>query len=66
MSADSILGRRLFIGGATHDVFADDEGQYVLDDNGVKVRGVWVVPEGEDGESDQPVIVHSARRRRLS
>jgi len=47
---------RVYEHGSTRAVYLDAEGQYDLDDDGAKVRGVWLVP-GEDGEADQPLIV---------
>ena len=33
MNPDPAIGRRQFTDGTTREVFADDEGQYVLDDD---------------------------------
>lgn len=49
MRSNSAIGQRRFVDGITRDVFVDAEGQYVIDDDGEKIRGVWVVPE-EDVE----------------
>jgi len=49
MNADPVIGRRSFTDGVERDVYLDgDEGQYVLDDDGEAVRGVWV----SDAEPD--------------
>lgn len=61
---DLIIGRRLFTDGSTRTVFADDLGQYVLDDHNEKVYGVWIwhegmlddLPEPRD-YVDKPIIV---------
>ena len=54
---DPNIGKRRFAGGSTRDVFTDDEGQYVIDDDGVKIRGVWLL----DAEADVPVIATAER-----
>jgi hypothetical protein len=57
MNADPIIGRRLFTDGATRDVLADYDGQYVIGDDGEKVRGVWLLDE----EADVPFVVAEDR-----
>jgi hypothetical protein len=49
-----VIGQRQFTDGATRPVYADEQGQYVVDD-GERIDGVWRVPEGD--EADLPVIV---------
>ena len=41
------IGSRLFVGRATRDVFVGEDGrQFVLDDGGNRVHGVWIyIPE---------------------
>ncbi len=56
MKADTIIGRRAFTDGTTRDVFEDADGQYVLGDDGRKVRGVLLLTD-QDDEADVPVIV---------
>jgi hypothetical protein len=52
------MGRVSFVDRTNRDVFADEEGQYVLGDDGEKVRGVWLLP---DDEADRPLIVPAVR-----
>jgi hypothetical protein len=56
---DPIVAYVEFVGGATRPAFQDAGGrQYVLDDGGNAVWGVWfLTPE----ECDQPVIVDGSR-----
>jgi hypothetical protein len=52
--ADQIIGQRTFTDGSTRPVYRDDTGQYVLDDHGQPIPGVWLVPDDRDpneGES---------------
>jgi hypothetical protein len=62
MNADPIIGRRLFTDGATRDVFADREGQYVIGD------GAPAGPEAARWPSwkwaNEPGRVESVVRRR--
>ena len=52
--SDVHLGRVRFADGASRTVLFDQHGQYVFDDRGWKVYGVWVHP---DLEPDQPLVV---------
>ena len=58
MSADPVIAPRSFSDDTPRDVYLDSEGQYVLDE-GMKVRGQWVVPN-EEAEADAPVFVGPA------
>jgi hypothetical protein len=52
---DRVIGRRLFTDGIERDVYEDAQGrQYVLDPDGEKVYGVWLLP------ADEPVITEAA------
>jgi hypothetical protein len=42
---DRIIGVRVFSDGTLRNVFEDARGQYVLTDDGHKVRGSWIVSE---------------------
>jgi hypothetical protein len=53
-----VLGYRSFTDGSTRLVYADARGQYVFDDDGNRVYGVYLVPEEE--WADVPVIVDCA------
>jgi hypothetical protein len=39
------IGQREFVDGATRIVFEDAQGQCVLDDDGQRVYGVWLLPD---------------------
>jgi hypothetical protein len=58
MIADSVIGHRQFVDGSTRLVYADGRGQYVFDDDGNRVYGVYLVPE--EAACDLPVIVGPA------
>jgi hypothetical protein len=46
MSEDArIVGQREFTDRATRPVFQDDKGRFVLDDNGMPIRGIWILPD---------------------
>ena len=48
------LGERQFTDGATRPVFRSDDGrQFVLDDNGEPVYGVWLHPD----EYSEPITI---------
>jgi hypothetical protein len=49
------IGHLQFSDGTTRDVHRDDHGQYVLDDGGQKVYGVWLPTD--DALDDAPLIV---------
>jgi hypothetical protein len=57
---EPVLGHRTFTDGSTRLVHADARGQYVFDDDGNRVCGVYLVPEEET--ADLPVIVEAAAR----
>ena len=44
-----------FTDGITRPVFEDAKGQYVVDDEGFQVRGVWYIPQEE---CDLPTVVN--------
>jgi hypothetical protein len=58
MNTDPIVGQCQFTDGATREVYLDAEGQYGLDNDGEKVRGVWLPPVDE---ADRPLIVRVPR-----
>jgi len=53
--SEQYIGKRRFVDGETRLVFEDERGQFVLDDDGAKVHGVWLVPETD--AADEPVVV---------
>jgi hypothetical protein len=55
---DPIIARVRFVDGAERPVFEGLDGrQYVFDDDGAAVPGVWYIPP--DGETALPVIVEA-------
>jgi hypothetical protein len=53
------IGSRVFVDGTVRPIYQDAHGQYVLDDDGARVYGVWLIPEDE---CDAPLVVESARQ----
>jgi len=54
---DPIIAYMNFTDGTRRPVFVQLDGrQYVVDDNGVPVHGVWCIPK--DGGIDLPVLVN--------
>jgi hypothetical protein len=53
--SDPIIGRRLFVDGIRRPIYEDAGGQYVLDDDGERVYGVYLIPMEES--CDLPIIV---------
>jgi hypothetical protein len=54
---DRLIGRRLFPDGLERDVYEDAQGrQYVLNPDGEKVYGVWLLP------ADEPEVVPAGGR----
>jgi hypothetical protein len=49
-----VIGYREFVDGTRRPIYWDATGQYVLDDDGERVYGVWLIP---DEECDLPLIV---------
>ena len=47
----------LFADGVMRAVYEDACGQYVIDSDGCRVRGVWFIPRDE---CDSPIVVHAA------
>ena len=43
-----------FAGGPMRPVYEDEKGQYVIDEFGFRVAGLWFIPKDE---SDTPTIV---------
>jgi len=57
---DPVIGHRWFVDGVERAVYQDAQGQqYVLDNDGSRVDGVWVVP---DEEPDAPFIVAASEK----
>ena len=49
---DPVIGRRLFTDGVERDVYQAPDGcQYVLDDHGLPVFGVWVLDKRSEPRS---------------
>jgi hypothetical protein len=42
-----IIGNREFVDGTRRPIYLDAKGQYVLDDDGERAYGVWLIPEEE-------------------
>jgi hypothetical protein len=57
---DPVVGSRLFTDGSTRTVHTDAGRQYVLDDEGGRVYGTWLVPESEP---DTAIIVVDPDKR---
>jgi hypothetical protein len=58
---DPIIAYRLFTDGTTRPIYEDWHGkQYVVDDDGRHVYGVWFIPESEDIEP--PILVRIAEK----
>ena len=52
---DQLIGYRVFTDKANRPIFQEESGrQYVMDDDGNRVYGVWLMPEDEP---DLPIIV---------
>jgi hypothetical protein len=56
MNLDPIIAYCAFADGAMSPVYEDGRRQYVIDDDGHRVYGVWQIPEDEP---DLPVIVRT-------
>jgi hypothetical protein len=54
MNNDPVVGHCQFADGAMRPVYDEGKRQYVIDDDGYKVHGVWLIPEDEP---DLPLIV---------
>jgi hypothetical protein len=50
-----LIGYRHFVDGARWPIYEDANGQYVLDDDGERVYGVYLIPE--EKSCDSPVIL---------
>ena len=59
---DPIMGHCRFVEGAFRPVYADDEGQYLLED-GKRIDGLFLDP---DQVLDQPLIVDTVRQERVA
>ena len=53
--SDQPIGHRDFVDGTRRPIYEDAQGQYVLDDDGGRIYGVYLIPE-DDG-CDTPLIV---------
>ena len=58
MNTDPIIGERYYTDGATRPVYWDPRGQYIIDDDGQKAYGVWILP---DQEPEQPIVIDPTR-----
>jgi hypothetical protein len=56
MKAPKQIGYRDFVDDTRRAVFEDDIGQFVLDDDGKRCYGLWLVPK----EDSQPPLPHPA------
>ena len=56
-TSDPIVCYTFFTDGQKRPVFEDSIRQYVIDDDGDVVRGVWFIPP----EADVPVMVEAQR-----
>jgi hypothetical protein len=50
-SCDPLICYSEFLGGIMRPVYEDAVGQYVIDDDGEQVRGVWFIPPNEADEA---------------
>ncbi|HZU38803.1 MAG TPA: hypothetical protein VFA18_22940 [Gemmataceae bacterium] len=58
---DRVVGQRSFRDGQCRTVYADGNGfQYLLDSQGRRVYGVWLLPD--DAGADEPHIVEAFNR----
>jgi hypothetical protein len=57
------IGHREFVDGTRRPIYRDEQGQYVLDDDGERVYGVWLIPEV--GSYELPLIVAARLPSRL-
>jgi hypothetical protein len=53
---DQMIGHREFVDGTRRPIYEDAHSQYVLDDDGERVYGVWLIPEDD---CDAPLIIES-------
>jgi hypothetical protein len=54
------IGNRTFTDGNVRAVYQDAAGQFVIDDDGERVYGTWILkpdPTSQTLESDEPTIV---------
>jgi hypothetical protein len=54
---DLPLGQVRFVDGTTRPVHGDGDRQYVVDDDGEKVFGLWILPE--EDRVDTPLVIDS-------
>jgi hypothetical protein len=47
----AIIGCRHFVDGTCRPVFEGSTGQYILDEDGERIPGCWLVPEDEGSAS---------------
>jgi hypothetical protein len=50
-----LVGYQHFVDGTRRPIYEDARGQYVMDDEGEPVYGLWLIPE--PGSYDAPLIV---------
>jgi hypothetical protein len=60
MKHDPVIGHCQFADGAMRPIYDDGQRQYVIDDDGYSVYGVWLIPEEEPAP---PLIVLADERR---
>ena len=60
MNLDLIIGHCQFADGAMRPIYDDGQRQYVNDDDGYPVYGVWIIPEEEP---TPPLIVPADENR---
>jgi hypothetical protein len=56
MNLDPIIGHCAFADGAMRPIYDNGRRQYVIDNDGYRVYGVWLIPEDEP---DLPLIVRA-------
>jgi hypothetical protein len=47
MNHDPVIGQCRFADGAMRPIYDDGKRQYLIDDDGLPVYGVWLIPEDE-------------------
>jgi hypothetical protein len=57
---DPVIAHADFVDGARRPIFEQLDGrQYVCDDDGQRLYGVWIIPAAED-QIDLPTFVHAS------
>jgi hypothetical protein len=57
--SDPVVGYRFFIDGSKRPIYEDRHGQYVVNDDGDQLYGVYMIPPEEP---DTPLVVDDAPR----